>query len=96
MRNQNQPELFPKQGTLEEICEYANLIETFKLVKRNKGAPGIDEITIEEYETKLSENIEQLRQEVLGWTYKPTPVKRVEIPKPDGKGVGCDKLLLKA
>ena len=87
MRNQNQPELFPKQGTLEEICEYANLIETFKLVKRNKGAPGIDEITIEEYETKLSENIEQLRQEVLGWTYKPTPVKRVEIPKPDGKGV---------
>lgn len=76
-----------KQGTLEEICETSNLINAFKLVKRNKGAPGVDGITIEEFETNLLENIRQLRESVLRWKYKPTPVKRVEIPKPDGKGV---------
>lgn len=75
------------KGTLEEICETSNLINAFKLVKRNKGAPGIDGITIEEFETNLLENIQQLREATLRWKYKPTPVKRVEIPKPDGKGV---------
>src|SRR5438105_1832040 len=87
MNNQNQTEQFLEQGTLEEICEHSNLARAFELVKRNKGAPGIDGITILEYGAKLSGNLEQLRKEVLNWTYKPTPVKRVEIPKPDGKGV---------
>jgi group II intron reverse transcriptase/maturase len=75
------------KGTLEKICETSTLIKAFKLVKKNKGAPGIDGITIEEYETNLLENIQQLRESVLNWKYKPRPVKRVEIPKPDGKGV---------
>lgn len=87
MKNRDQLEMFPKQGTLEEICEYSNLEIAFKLVKKNKGAPGIDQVTIAEYEASLSENIKQLRKEVLNWTYRPTPVKRVEIPKSDGKGV---------
>jgi RNA-directed DNA polymerase len=71
----------------EEICKLGTLREAFKTVKRNKGAPGIDGITIEKYEEKLEENLIQLRTKVLNWTYKPTPVKRVEIPKPGGKGV---------
>lgn len=75
------------KGTLEEICETSNLINAFKLVKRNKGAPGVDGITIEEFEANLLENIQQLKESILSWQYKPTPVKRVEIPKPDGKGV---------
>jgi RNA-directed DNA polymerase len=87
MRNQNQMEFQFNRGTLEEICEISNLTKAFKLVKKNKGAPGIDGITIAEYETNLLENIQQLRESVLNWKYKPTPVKRVEIPKPDGKGV---------
>jgi len=72
---------------LEEICAEGTLRKAFKLVKRNKGAPGIDGITIEEFEQKLTEELLQLKQEVLTWKYKPTPVKRVEIPKADGKGV---------
>lgn len=72
---------------LEDICEMRNLQKSFKLVKRNKGAPGIDGITIDAYEQNLEQELLQLRQEVLGWNYKPTPVKRVEIPKPNGKGV---------
>jgi group II intron reverse transcriptase/maturase len=75
------------KGTLEEICEISTLTEAFKLVKRNKGAPGIDGITIEDFESNLLGNIQQLRESILSWKYKPTPVKRVEIPKPDGKGV---------
>lgn len=71
----------------EKICGLETLREAFKAVKRNKGAPGIDGITIEKYEENLEENLKQLKIEVLSWKYKPTPVKRVEIPKPGGKGV---------
>lgn len=71
----------------EEICKLGTLKEAFKSVKRNKGAPGIDGITIEKYEENLEENLIQLRTKVLNWTYKPTPVKRVELPKPGGKGI---------
>lgn len=79
---------FNKEESLfEEILGIGTLKRAFKLVKRNKGAPGIDGITIENYETKLEEELDQLRQEVMNWTYKPTPVKRVEIPKPNGKGM---------
>lgn len=78
---------FQRKGILEEICEIHNLRAAFKLVRRNKGAPGIDGITISKYEENLDQELEQLREEVLSWTYKPTPVKRVEIPKPNGKGV---------
>ncbi len=76
----------PKQSLFEEICDITTLRKAFKLVKRNKGAPGIDGVTIENYEVNLEEELRQLRQEVLNWTYKPMPVKRVEIPKPNGKG----------
>jgi RNA-directed DNA polymerase len=87
MRNQNQMEIQFNKGTLEEICNESNLLKAFKLVKSNKGAPGIDGISIEEYEANLTVNIKQLKAAVLGWTYQPSPVRRVEIPKPDGKGV---------
>jgi len=72
---------------LEEICEMRNLRAAFKLVKRNKGAPGIDGITISAFEKNLFEELDQLRKEILNWIYKPAPVKRVEISKPNGKGV---------
>lgn len=73
--------------TLERICSPENLLEAFKSVKKNKGAPGVDEMTIQEFETNLIEELDKIRQEVMGWIYKPTAVKRIEIPKPNGKGV---------
>jgi len=72
---------------LKKICALNTLREAFKAVKRNKGAPGIDGITIEEYEKNLEENLMQLKTDVESWKYKPTLVRRVEIPKPGGKGV---------
>lgn len=75
-----------KREIFERILETYNLKAAFKRVKANKGAPGIDGITIEEYEQNLEEELKQLKDEVQSWSYKPTPVKRVEIPKPNGKG----------
>lgn len=75
-----------KRSLFETILDTYNLKTAFKLVKANKGAPGIDGITIKEYEQNLEEELNQLKEEVQSWSYKPTPVKRVEIPKPNGKG----------
>lgn len=75
-----------KRNLFEKILDIHNLKNAFRHVKKNKGAPGIDGITIEKYEENIEEELNQLRQEVQSWSYKPTPVKRVEIPKPNGKG----------
>ena len=76
-----------QRDLFEEICALETLRRAFKAVKRNKGAAGIDGISIERYEEDLEINLSQLRQEVRTWTFRPTPVRRVEIPKPGGKGV---------
>jgi RNA-directed DNA polymerase len=81
-----QLEFEDKRSLFEKILDIHNFRTAFKRVKKNKGAPGIDGITIEEYEQNLEEELNQLRQEVQSWSYKATPVKRVEIPKPNGKG----------
>jgi RNA-directed DNA polymerase len=87
MNKSEQLEFQFHEDLFKEICALDTLREAFKAVKRNKGAPGIDGITIEEYEKDLEENLIQLKTKVESWTYKPTPVRRVEIPKPGGKGV---------
>ncbi len=74
-----------KRSLFEKILDTYNLKIAFKRVKANKGAPGIDGITIEEYEQNLKKNLisSRKRSELV---LQPTPVKRVEIPKPNGKG----------
>lgn len=59
----------------------------FKAVRRNGGSPGIDGVTIQDFEQNLEQELCSLSAELKGWTYTPQPVKRVEIPKPGGKGV---------
>ena len=63
-------------------------MQGWREVRKNRGTSGIDGQTIELFELHLQEEIKQLRQELISWTYKPQPVRRVEIPKPDG-GVRC-------
>jgi len=87
MNKSEQLEFQFETDLFEKICNIDTLREAFKAVKRNKGAPGVDGITIEMYEENFEKNLNQLRNEVLNWTFKPTPVRRVEIPKPGGKGV---------
>jgi len=63
------------------------LIEAFKKVKRSKGAGGIDRQSIESFESNIKDNILKLVTELKDKSYKPSPVKRVEIPKENGAGV---------
>ena len=70
--------------SMEEVVERANLKAALQRVKANKGSPGIDGMTVEELPGYLTEHWPALRDQLLQGTYQPQPVKRVEIPKPDG------------
>ena len=69
---------------LERILDRENLNRAYKRVKANRGAPGIDGMTIEEALPWLRENRETLLESIRNGKYKPQPVRRKEIPKPDG------------
>lgn len=70
---------------LEKIIDRNNLNQAFKRVKANKGSHGIDGMKVDELLQYLKENGDSLRQSILEGNYKPNPVRRVEIPKQDGK-----------
>lgn len=82
-----------KKRLFEALVTIEELAIGFKAVRTNRGAPGIDGVTIEEFESRLQEELDQLKQELENWTYEPQPVRRVEIPKPTGGvrllGVPC-------
>lgn len=87
-----QRNLFVDERSLfEKLCDLHNLQAGFKAVKKNGGAPGVDEVTVEEYASRLDEELAQLKKDLEGWSYKPNPVRRVEIPKP---GIGAGVRLL--
>ena len=69
---------------LETILHKDNLNRAYKRVKANKGAPGIDGMTIEEALPYLREHQQELTDRIYRGKYTPSPVRRVEIPKPDG------------
>ena len=73
-----------QEQLMEEVCEAENLRRALKRVKSNKGSPGIDGMTVDELSGYLKEHWPTIRTELLQGTYKPQPVKRVEIEKPDG------------
>lgn len=72
-------------GLLEQIVSWDNLKRAQERVESNKGSHGIDKMTVDELQQYFRENGKQLRQSILDGTYRPSPVRRVEIPKPDGK-----------
>ncbi|TLN24692.1 group II intron reverse transcriptase/maturase [bacterium] len=72
------------KGLLESILERDNLNRAFKQVKRNHGAPGIDGMTVETSASWIREHREELLQSIREGCYRPSPVRRKEIPKPDG------------
>ena len=71
-------------ATVECVVKRDNMLEAWKQVRANKGAPGIDGITIEEFPEYVHEAWKGTKASLLDGTYKPTPVKRVEIPKDSG------------
>src|SRR5256714_4299350 len=87
---------------MEEVCDRGNLVKAWKRVRQNKGSPGVDGMTIDDTKDYLREHWPSIRSQLLKGTYQPRPVKRVEIPKPDGGvkklGVPCvvDRLIQQA
>jgi len=72
---------------MELICEPENLKQALKRVKQNKGAPGVDGMSVEELVPHLRENWLKIKDQLFSGSYIPQPVRRVEIPKPGGRGV---------
>lgn len=69
---------------MQEVLQPENLEAALAQVQANKGSPGIDGMTVEQLPQYLGLHWHQIKQQLLEGTYKPQPVKRVEIPKPDG------------
>ena len=68
---------------LEDVLTSDNLAQAWKRVKANKGAPGIDGMTVDELGAHFKANWPSIRAQLVAGSYQPKPVKRVEIPKPD-------------
>src|SRR5215831_14857723 len=87
---------------MEEVCDRENLVRAWKRVHQNKGGPGVDGMTVDDAKDYLREHWPGIRSQLLEGTYQPQPVKRVEIPKPEGGvrklGVPCvvDRLIQQA
>jgi len=79
--------LIDETRLFEDLCYASYLRVGFEQVKANKGKPGIDGVSVQDFEYRLEEELSRLQQDLLNWTYKPSPVRRVEIPKSDGQGV---------
>ena len=70
---------------LERVLARDNLMRALNQVKRNKGAPGVDGMSVEELPEYLKQYWPRIRQRIVEGCYRPRPVRRVEIPKPDGR-----------
>jgi RNA-directed DNA polymerase len=69
---------------MEEVCERDNLKEALRRVQANKGSAGVDGMTVDALTGYLAQHWPAIRDRLLTGTYEPKPVRRVEIPKPDG------------
>ena len=69
---------------MEEICEQENCKQALARVKANKGSPGVDGMTTHGLPGFLKQYWPAIREQLLSGSYEPQPVRRVEIPKPDG------------
>src|SRR5438270_12423817 len=69
---------------MEEVCERENCKQALKRVKANKGSAGVDGMTVQQLPEYLKQHWPAIREQLLSGTYRPQPVRRVEIAKPDG------------
>ena len=93
--NQGEPSMYPAQtkgksrgeqnnDLMEEALSRQNMLKALRRVEKNKGAPGIDNLTVESLKPYLRQNWLSIREQLLKGEYKPKPVLRVEILKPNG------------
>jgi len=80
-------QLLYTSNLLEWVLERENMTRAYERVVKNKGSHGIDHMKVDQLKPYLKDNWEQIKSQLLAGTYKPQPVRRVEIPKPDGGGI---------
>lgn len=85
MGNPAEPKSIFCSSLIDRVLERNNLLRALKQVRRNKGAPGIDGMSVDDLPDHLKQYWPQIRQQLIDGNYKPKPVRRVEIPKPDGR-----------
>ena len=85
MGNPVEPKSTFCSSLIDRVLERNNLLRALKQVRRNKGAPGIDSMSVDDLLDHLKQHWPQIRQQLIDGNYKPKPVRRVEIPKPDGR-----------
>ncbi len=79
---------YPETSELmEAVVERENMQAAYKRVKSNKGSPGVDRVSVDDLRDYLKEHWPRIREELLEDRYQPSPVLKVEIPKPGGKGM---------
>jgi len=69
---------------MESVCERENMQRALRRVRKNKGAPGVDGMTVDELSGYLERHWPKIKAALLAGTYQPLPVRRKEIDKPDG------------
>ena len=72
---------------IQKVLQRENMLRAHERVKRNDGAPGVDGITVDQLWKLCQERWEQVREQILSGTYEPQAIRKVEIPKPDGRGM---------
>ena len=70
---------------MAQVLDRQNLHKALAQVRRNKGAPGIDGMSVEQLGEHLKAHWPAIRAQLVKGSYRPQPVRRVEIPKPDGR-----------
>jgi RNA-directed DNA polymerase len=79
------PESIENFTLFDRVLRRANLQRALKQVRQNQGAPGIDGMSVDELPQYLRHHWREIRAQLVAGTYCPQPVRRVEIPKPDGR-----------
>jgi len=72
---------------IEAVVERENMMAALRRVEANKGSAGVDEMTVESLRPYLQEHWPRIKEQLLAGRYIPSPIRRVDIPKPDGKGM---------
>ncbi len=75
------------ESLMGQVVERFNMRRAWQQVKDNRGAPGVDGMTVDDFVAFAREHWPTIRQALLDGSYQPQPVRRVEIPKPMGRGV---------
>ena len=83
-RLRTKAELEQESGLMEAVCERGNLMLAYQRVVENKGAAGVDGIGVAEFKDHLKQHWPTIKAKLLTGNYMPSPVRRVDIPKPQG------------